>query len=255
MMDPVFQAFGEELEKRAISVGLLQRTLAGRAAQGVGGAAALGRQVAGAAAGGATTARQALAAGGGLAKARMGGVVEGGLAARRVESAMAGPKSGLLARVQAAEAMPATQRYDMSRPLRTHEGYMGGEHAYSAAHQKLITGGAGAVHDPKGLMQRAPTRMETAPTAVTGTAHTQLANVNQALDRTAVGQIGGKRLSSPGSPFGRTAVTSQRTGLAAPQPAQLGLEAPAGGWGGGASATGGTVVKKRRAIPAMAAAT
>lgn len=214
MMDPVFQVFSEELEKRAISVGLLQRTLAGRAAQGVGGAAALGRQVAGAAAGGATTARQALAAGGGLAKARMGGVVEGGLAARRVESAWSGPKSGLLARVQAAEAMPAAQRYDMSRPLRTHEGYMGGEHAYSAAHLKLITGGAGVIHDPKGLMRAQP--------AVSATGATQIAPT-QIADRTQLGQVGGRRISTPGNPFGAEAAAG------APAPLQHIHSNPAGG--------------------------
>lgn len=146
-MDHVFQAFAEELEKRAISVGLLQRTLAGRAAQGVGGAAALGRQVAGAAAGGATTARQALAQGGGLAKARLGAVQQGGLAARRAESAFAGPKAHLQQRFTAAEGKGMYS----STPLRTHEGYMGAEHAYSPKYTQSVAGG-GAVHDPKGLM-------------------------------------------------------------------------------------------------------
>jgi hypothetical protein len=78
-MNPTYQAF---LEKVAVSPALMQRFLAGRAAQGVGGAAALGRGVAQAAAGGATTSRQVMGQLGGLGKHRLQGVVAGGRDAR-----------------------------------------------------------------------------------------------------------------------------------------------------------------------------
>lgn len=229
-MDPVFHAFAEELEKRAISVGLLQRTLAGRAAQGVGGAAALGKQVAHAAAGGATTARQAIASGGGLAAHRLGAVQQGGLAARRAEGAFAGSKANLQQRFTAAER-PGMHS---STPLRTHEGYMGAEHTYSPQYLRQVSGGGGAIHDPKGVMAARP-----APVSATGA--TQIAPT-QIADRTQVGQIGGRRLSAPGNPFGSEAAS--------------GLVQPAKVTPIHASPAAGTAVGKlrRRAMPAVATA-
>lgn len=83
-MNPaVLQAFQDQLfEKLAISPALMGRLAAGRAAQGVGGAAALGRDVANAAAGGATTSRQVMGQMGGLGQHRLQGVVAGGRDAR-----------------------------------------------------------------------------------------------------------------------------------------------------------------------------
>jgi hypothetical protein len=134
--------------------------------------------------------------------------------------------------------MPVTQRYDMSRPLKVHEGYMGNEYAHSDAYLKRLTEGAGAIHDPRGLLQRVPTPLETAPT--------QLSNANQALGSTAVGRISGKRMSSPGNPLGHTAV---RAGLAPKQPV---LETTAGGLGARGAGGGTVVAKKRRAaMPAV----
>jgi hypothetical protein len=167
-MDPVLMAFAEELEKRAISVGLLQRTLAGRAAQGVGGAAALGRQVAGAAAGGATTARQALAQGGGLARHRLQAVQQGGLAARQTAQQFGPAQAALKGRINAAEG---PGMLNQAKPLRTHEGYMGNEHAYSQSYGHAIARPQGALSDPKGLMAASPAArvvQGTAPAAQQG---------------------------------------------------------------------------------------
>lgn len=224
-MDAVLRAFGEELEKRAISVGLLQRALAGRAAQGVGGAAALGRQVAGAAAGGATTARQALAQGGGLARARLGAVTEGGVAARRASTMFAGPKADLQGRFDAAFGKGM---YGPGK-LRTHEGYLGARRAYSPQYLASVARPAGAVHDPKTLMAARP--------QVSGTGATQIAPTMVA-NRTQIGQIGGQRLSAPNSPFGREAASGIRPKIT---PIHASPEA-------------GTVVGRlrRRAVPAMA---
>ena len=139
------------IEKIAVSPALMQRVLAGRAAQGVGGAAALGRQVAGAAAQGATTSRQVMGQLGGLGKHRLQGVAQGGTAARQTQQAFGGAKAGLQGRIQGAEHMQG--KLDFSRPLKTHEGYMGAEHAYSPAYANAIARPQGVLQDPKGLMQ------------------------------------------------------------------------------------------------------
>lgn len=76
------QGFAAKLEKVALSPALLGRWAAGRAAQGVGGAAAMGRGIAGAAAQGATTSRQVMGQMGGLGQHRLQGVVAGGRDAR-----------------------------------------------------------------------------------------------------------------------------------------------------------------------------
>lgn len=75
-------AFRDELEKIALGVGTLQSYLGRRAAQGVGGAAALGTSLAGTAA---KTSREAVQGMSGLQKYRLGGVMEGGQAVRKME--------------------------------------------------------------------------------------------------------------------------------------------------------------------------
>lgn len=82
-MAPSFKAFVAEFEKAALGVGTLQSYLGQRAAQGVGGAAALGKSLAGTAA---KTTREAVQGMGGLERHRLSGVVEGGQAVRKMQS-------------------------------------------------------------------------------------------------------------------------------------------------------------------------
>lgn len=78
----VISAFVSELEKTALNPSTLQSYLSRRAAQGVGGAKALGESLVGSAA---QTSRQAVQGMSGLQKHRLSGVVEGGQAARQME--------------------------------------------------------------------------------------------------------------------------------------------------------------------------
>lgn len=75
-------SFTYELEKIALGMNTFQSYLGQRAAQGVGGAAALKGSLAGAAA---TTTREAVQGMSGLQKHRLGGVMEGGQAIRKME--------------------------------------------------------------------------------------------------------------------------------------------------------------------------
>jgi len=158
----VFSAFVDELEKRAVSVKLLQDVIAKRTAQGVGGAAALGKQVTGAVGRGATTSRQIMQQAGGLGQAQLRSMTQGGRAASQAERAWTGAKSGLVNRF---ESTPV--KYDMSKPLKTHEGYMGGTHHYAPEYARSVAASPAKVEmTPRALAQAAPQPPVAAGTAV-----------------------------------------------------------------------------------------
>lgn len=159
----VYRAFTSELTKLALSPQLVEQVLARRAAQGVGGAAALGRDVAHAAGRGATTSREA------LAQVRWGqhrlqGVVEGGRAARQAQTFDA-LKSGLRGRIQAAEHGPI---HDYSGALRDTSN-LGSSHPYHPAYVDAVTASPRGVVDPSGILSsprgsaRAPSLTQPTP--------------------------------------------------------------------------------------------
>jgi len=150
------RAFCEELEKRAVSVGLLQRYLARRAEQGIGGARALGRDVAAAAARGATTAREAIGMGGGQSRYLMGAVSEGGRDLRRLERDLRPwrARQDIQANIRAAESLPFEERYNLSKPITVeYEGEV--PYAYSSKYMNTLFSARPEVHDPRGLLSQA----------------------------------------------------------------------------------------------------
>lgn len=151
--------------KIALSLSTVQSALAQRAAQGIGGAAALGRGIASAAERGATSSRGAMQQLGGLAKHQLSAVAEGGTALRKTEQALANPvtqaaRSRVLGAVRDEAAGAATRT---GAPLsNAYEGYMtSSQHAYSPEHLGQVLGTA-PVHLKTGPSQLA-TQVGTAP--------------------------------------------------------------------------------------------
>lgn len=141
-MDPIFEAFSRELEKRAVSAATTLKLLQGRAAQGARVAPGLMAKAQHAAASGAAT----------TAPGMRRVALEAGDAARLQQrtQALAPVKSGLQGRIQSADAMGA-KAFDQSRPLQMHDA-LGNTHNYSQAHIDTIAGSASRVSDPKGLI-------------------------------------------------------------------------------------------------------
>lgn len=162
-MNPIYEAF---IEKVAVSPALMQRVLAGRAAQGVGGAAALGRGVAQAAAGGATTSRQVMGQLGGLGKHRLQGVVAGGRDARAAAAlpqrlGVAPQHTAFKARADAMSGAIASDPSSVTSPI------VGGTsmvRGYSPAAQKFMAG--------EGSLQTAQATTRANPVAITPRAGT-----------------------------------------------------------------------------------
>jgi hypothetical protein len=150
----VFSSFVDELEKHAVSAARTLAVLESRAAQGARVHPTVLQGVRELAAGGATSTPIA------ARKATLN-VAESARGARSAERAWAGPKSDLVNRF---ESTPV--KYDMSKPLKTHEGYMGGEHRYTPEYIKSVTASPATVEmTPRALAQAAPQ-----PPAMAGTA-------------------------------------------------------------------------------------
>jgi hypothetical protein len=165
------QAFGIELEKRAISAGATLKLLQGRAAQGARIAPAMMARAEGAAASGLAhtpASMRHLALGAGDA-ARL----------QQRTTAAAPMKAGLQNRIRSAEAMPAAAQYS-GTPLKHHDAF-NATHAYSKAHVDAIAGPAGRIADPKGLLV-APVR-GSAASAATVPAARNMATVPNARRR------------------------------------------------------------------------
>jgi len=110
-------------------------------------------------------------------------------------------------------------KYDFSRPLRVHEGYMGNQYAHSRMYSDMIAPRGAEILDPRGLLRQSEVAM--APTQVSGAGLTMPARM-------------APRASAPSVP-------------AVPAPPIV------GGWGQSASPTAGTVVQRRRPIAQAAA--
>lgn len=151
-MDLVFQAFSQELEKRAVSAATTLKLLQGRAAQGARIAPGLMAKAEQAAASGMTRTAPTMR--------RM--ALEAGDAAKLQQrtQAMGAVKAPLQGRIQAADAMGG-RAFDQAKPLRVHDAF-GNTHGYSQAHIDTIAGSTSRVADPKGLMAAKP--MGTGPT-------------------------------------------------------------------------------------------
>lgn len=145
-MSPSFTAFKDELEKTALGVNTLQSYLGQRAAQGVGGASALGHSLVGTAA---KTTREAVQGMNGLQKARLGGVMEGGQAVRAMERLPGKVGLGQTAqatRQRVGQAIQDEAAHGNSRsggvPLsKAYEGYMtNSRRSYNSDHVSQVMG-------------------------------------------------------------------------------------------------------------------
>lgn len=154
--------------KVALNLSTVQSALAQRAAQGIGGAAALGRGIASAAEHGATTSRGAMQQLGGLAKHQLSAVAEGGTALRKTEQALANPvtqaaQGRVLGAIRDEAAGAATRT---GAPLsNAYEGYMtSSQNAYSPEHLGQVLGTA-PVHLKNTGPSQLATQVGTAPGA------------------------------------------------------------------------------------------
>lgn len=191
-MDPIFEVFSKELEKRAVSAATTLKLLQGRAAQGARIAPGLMAKAEHAAASGATRTAPTMR--------RM--ALEAGDAARLQQStqAMGAVKAPLQGRIQAADAMGGAA-FDQAKPLRVHDA-LGNTHGYSQAHIDTIAGSASRVADPKGLLVPKPAPAPVQAGTVVGKKRPGLAHA-QATQATAV------------NPLAKTVVSSapQMTGI------------------------------------------
>lgn len=167
MHSRTLHAFSSELQKTALNVSTLQSYLGARAAQGVGGAAALGKSLAGSPA---QTTRQAVAGMTGLQKHRLGAVAAGGQAVRQMQSLPA--KVGLQEATQATrqrvsqaiqhEAATGTSRQGGAPLSKAYEGYMSASNrSYAPAHVEHVMGLPAGSHQ----VRQGPTALMKPPQA------------------------------------------------------------------------------------------
>lgn len=144
--------------KHAVSMNTLRSYLGARAAQGVGGASALGKSLAGS---GAQTSRQAVQGMSGLQKHRLGGVVQGGKDVRQMQRlpeqvGLGQTAKDTRARVENAikqeRANPGSSRAGGVQLSRAYEGYMDASgKSYNPAHMEQVMGlASGSVKPLKG---------------------------------------------------------------------------------------------------------
>jgi len=190
------KAFRHELEKQALSPATLTSYLGARAAQGVGGAAALGKSLAGSTA---TTSRSIVQGMTGLQKHRLTGVLEGGQAVRSMQQlpqrvGLQQAAQQTRARVGQAIQQEAAAGMQSSRgpvPLsKAYEGYMSpATTSYTPQHVEQVMGLPQGSHTPKvgptALMR--PQRASAGETTVP--AQSGVRPTRQAVDPHAVTQI------------------------------------------------------------------
>lgn len=178
-MQPSFKAFADELQKHALSLGTMQNYLGARAAQGVGGAAALGHSLAGTAA---STTREAVQGMSGLQRHRLGAVMEGGQAHRAMQALPGKVGLGQTAaatRDRVGQAIKQEAQQGGSRtggvPLsKAYEGYMtNSRRSYNTDHVSQVMGlSKDQQWTPKGgptkLMGGGLNTRATTPSATTG---------------------------------------------------------------------------------------
>jgi hypothetical protein len=155
MQPTLIRAFAHELEKNAVNFETLQSYLAQRAAQGVGGAAALEKSLIGSSA---RTSREALQSMDGLQKFRLNSVLEGGKAQRamqRLPQEVGLGSTTQSVRQRVGDAIKAETAGAPTRaqgvPLSKHyEGYMTRKQlSYSPEHVEQVMGLEPGTHAPK----------------------------------------------------------------------------------------------------------